>query len=289
MPRNKLTRDFAWILIAYAAALLAAGLTVFALPHTRPLWQAAYADVAATLVIFAFSRAFANSSFYDAYWSVAPPVLLLFWWWIADMSIDLRMALLCILTLYWAVRLTHNWARGWQGLTHEDWRYGDLKEKTGPAYPLVDLLGIQLLPTVLVFLGCLPVWLASQAQAPLVIWDVLWIVLGFAAVTIELVADNQLRQHRLDPANRSRVLDTGVWALSRHPNYVGELGFWLALAIAGYVATGQWLAFVGFVAMLVLFLGISVPMIEKRQAHKPGYARYQARVGRLLPRLRRPA
>ncbi len=277
-------RDFAWIGVAYATALVAAALTVALLPDVEPLWQAAWADVAATLVIFAFSRIFDNSSFYDAYWSVAPPVLIAFWWWTYG-GLDLRVVIIAVLVLLWGVRLTHNWARGWHGLNHVDWRYVDLKAKTGVFYPLVDLFGIQMLPTALVFVGCVPLWMMLAEPSRALGWlDVLWIVIGFGALWLEFRADNVLRAFRLDPASNGGVLRHDVWAWCRHPNYLGELGFWLALGLAGYAASGQPLSGLGFVLMLGLFLVVSIPMIDKRQlANKPDYEAYRREVPALIP------
>ena len=80
------------------------------------------------------------------------------------------------------------------------------------------------------------------------------------------------------------MLREDVWRWCRHPNYLGELGFWLALGIAGYTASGNPMSWAGIVVMVLLFLFISIPMIEKRQtANKSGYAAYQADVSRLLP------
>ena len=280
-------RDFYWIICAYLVALVVALVTVNALPDWSTLWRAAAADVAATLVIFLFACVFKNSSFYDAYWSVAPPVIVLYWLMAHD-AIDLRTLLLFTLILLWAIRLTHNWARGWHGLSHQDWRYVDLKEKTGLFYPVVDLLGIQLLPTVLVFIACVPVWLLVQIPShSLGMMDSVWLVVGFAALWLEYRADNVLRAHRLNPEQQGQVLREDVWRWCRHPNYLGELGFWLALAICGFVVTGNPYSWLGFVLMIGLFVGISIPMIDKRQlANKPGYAAYKAEVGTLLPGLK---
>lgn len=275
-------RDFAWILVAYAAALMTAGLVVVLLPELNLWWQVFWADLAATVVIFGFSQVFKNSSFYDAYWSVAPPVILLFWQ-VSLAQWDLRSLMAMLLVWAWAVRLTHNWARGWQGLGHVDWRYVDLKAKTGPWFFLVDLGGIHILPTLWVIFGCLPLWLMlSAGSAPLGGWDLVWPVVGAVAVYFEFRADNVLRQHRLSGVGG--VLDRDLWSLCRHPNYLGELGFWLALAMAGFVATGSSWAWLGFVGLLILFVGISIPMIEQRQVeNKPAYADYQQRTPCLLP------
>lgn len=284
--KSAAAEDFAWIVAAYATALLAAWAAVQLFADALPLWRAAYADIAATLVIFAYSRVFDNSSFYDAYWSVAPPVLMLYWWLQQpDMAVGSRELVLGCLVVLWAVRLTHNWARGWQGLQHVDWRYVDLKANTGRWFALVDLFGIQLMPTILVFIGCLPLWLMTQSSTHgWHVLDGLWVLCGYGALWLEYRADNVLRAFRLDAGNAGSVLSSDVWGWCRHPNYLGELGFWLALGIAGFVASGAWLAWLGFVCMLVLFVGISIPMIDKRQlANKERYAQYRREVPALLP------
>lgn len=275
--------DFTWICTAYVTALILALLAVVLTPGNDVLVIAFVADVVATLAIFGFSRVFDNSSFYDAYWSVAPPLLIAFWC-ISLGYFDLRLLILSILVVLWAVRLTHNWARGWQGLTHIDWRYIDLRKQTGVFYPLVDLLGIHLFPTGLVFLGCVPVWLlASATVTPFGVWDGLWIVIGFSALWLEYRADNVLRAFR-QSAQSGEVLRHDVWSRCRHPNYLGELGFWLALACAGYIGSGSGWSWIGFVGMVLLFVGISIPMIDKRQlANKPDYAQYKRDVPSLIP------
>ena len=119
-------------------------------------------------------------------------------------------------------------------------------------------------------------------------WDAAWVVVGYGALWLENRADNVLRAFRLEQASSGRsgeVLQRDVWAWCRHPNYLGELGFWLALALAGYLATGVAMTWAGFAAMVVLFVGISIPMIDKRQlGNKPAYADYKNRVPSLIPR-----
>ncbi|NKC00510.1 MAG: DUF1295 domain-containing protein [Pseudomonadales bacterium] len=281
------TKDFAWVALAYLVAFGVAWVVFTLSAGESTLWRLACADIAATLVIFVFARLFSNSSFYDAYWSVAPPVLI--GYWLASRGIDLRSLLLSVLVLLWAVRLTHNWARGWRGLGHQDWRYVDLSAKTGRWYPLVDLLGIQLLPTILVFIGCLPFYIIVNNPSPISWPDALWLLAGSSAIWLEFRADNVLRTHRLDENKIGQVLREDVWGWCRHPNYLGELVFWFALALCAFVTTGLWYSWLGFVCMVGLFLGVSIPMIEKRELiSKPGYGQYVDEVPMLLPTRLRP-
>ena len=104
--------------------------------------------------------ALANSSMYDAYWSVVPPVIGLYWASALPDSeaVPARQALVLLLVFAWGARLTWNWARGWPGLHHEDWRYRELRENANAPYWLVSLTGIHYFPTLQVFVACLPLY-----------------------------------------------------------------------------------------------------------------------------------
>ena len=242
----------------------------------------------ATVVVFAFSRWYRNSSFYDAYWSVIPPLLTFYWWHQAGHDVEqLRCWLVAVLVMVWAVRLTANWVDGFPGLHHEDWRYDTLRQRAGRWDFVVDLVAIHLIPTVQVFAGMLPVYVCVTHAGAGVGWlTMLAFVLGLAAVGVELIADVQL--HRFIRDRRpGDVMDRGLWGWSRHPNYFGEFGFWFALALFGVAASpaDAWWLFIGALAMLAMFLGASIPMMEQRSLQRrPAYQDVIDRVPRFVPR-----
>jgi steroid 5-alpha reductase family enzyme len=283
------------VTVAYVVAVAAgAAWLLWGSSATGRLWLDAFtADVIATLVVFIFSRAYRNSSFYDAYWSVMPPLLLIYWWAAGPLGWDsLRSWLVTIVVMYWAVRLTGNWVYSFPGLHHEDWRYPMLRASAGRWEFLADLFGIHLVPTVQVFLGMLPVYIAVTTPGPGLVW-LSWVafVVGIAAVTLELVADTQMHRFVRDK-QPGAVMDRGLWSWSRHPNYFGEISFWFALALFGVAAApaSAWWMFVGVVAMVAMFLGASIPMMEKRSlARRPQYQDVIDRVPMLIPRPPRKA
>lgn len=285
--RSSRARAFAWVAIAYVVALAVAGLVLELLAAQTPLARVAAADAAATVVVFAFSVAFDNSSFYDPYWSVAPIAIV---GWLAlgpgaghaDLG---RRILVTALVALWGTRLTWNWARGWSGLDHEDWRYVNLRRANGRAYWLVSFVGIHFFPTVLVFLGCVPLVSALvDAEAPLGPLDAVAAIVILGATALEAIADEQLRAFRLQKANDGKVCAVGLWAWSRHPNYLGEIGVWVGAALFGVAVAAPAWSVSGAVAMVALFVGISIPMIEKRAAERrQAWAEYRARTSMLLP------
>lgn len=287
-PRRTPSRaaSFAHVGACYLLALAVAVAVGAAVGTERPLVTVLAADVAATLVVFAWSRAVNNTSMYDAYWSVAPPIIATWLVTQADPGVPgARQALVVALVWLWAIRLTANWARGWPGLGHEDWRYVEMRSGKVP-YWVASFFGLHLFPTLQVLLGCLALYPAlvvgTDALGPL---DALAAVVTAGAILLELVADEQLRAF-----NRTKkpgqICDRGLWSWSRHPNYVGEMSFWWGLWLFGLAADPSWWwTVVGPLTMVGMFLGASIPMIEKRSAERrPGWDAYAARTPVLLPR-----
>ena len=186
----------------------------------------------------------------------------------------------------WSLRLTINWIRSWPNLLHEDWRYKKLAEDSGKLYWLVSFSGIHLFPTLFVFLGMLPVFVGAQSEAAIGIFDIAGLLICLFAVGIEYLADEQLRKFKLSNPVKGANMEKGLWAISRHPNYFGEILFWFGLfffAIGDQFKENAWTA-VGFIAMVILFKFISIPMMEKRLVKtKTDYDKYQKRVSDIIP------
>ena len=281
-------RNFAWILLAYASALVVAIVTATLVDLEHPFWVAAAADVAATLAIFAYSFRFDNSSFYDPYWSVAPLPIVLYWGLcpIEDAVPRLRHVVVIALVCMWGVRLTWNWARGWGGLEDEDWRYRQLRGEHGGRYWIVSLFGLHLMPTIWVLFGCLPLYAAMAAPRHPFGWiDVLATLVTGAAVYIEYRADEELRAFRRSGRPSGEYLSSGLWSRSRHPNYFGEMSFWWGLYLFGLAADpSYWWTGIGALSITVMFITVSVPMIDKRMLERrPRYADQMKRVAAIIP------
>jgi len=275
------------VFAAYVVALFAAGCSLALLDY-GPLLDILIADLVATAVIFLFSRTYNNCSFYDAYWTVIPPFIVLYWLAVgASDASTLRELLLIGLVLYWSTRLTLNWAYHWEGIHHEDWRYAGLREKAPGLGPLIDFLGVHLFPTLQVFLGLLPVYAVyCLGDRPFNSLDVVAALVTGAAVTLQMLADFQLHRF-IRTRQEGDHLATGLWAWSRHPNYLGELGFWFGLFLFGVAAvpSGWYWQIAGITGMALMFLFASIPMMEKRSLERrPDYQQVIDSVSMLLPR-----
>jgi steroid 5-alpha reductase family enzyme len=288
-PVQSRSRSFLFDAAAYAAGLAAAWLVARWLgPGSSALAVVAYADVAATLVVFAFSVAADNTSVYDPYWSLAPLVIApyLALRLDAEAAPAARRILVSALVIAWALRLTYNWARGFQSLAHEDWRYLDFRRKTGRLYWPVSLAGLHMFPTVQVYLGCLPLFVVMTSARPLGPLDAVAAAVTAGALAVETVADEQLRSFRARGAGGGgEIMAEGLWAYSRHPNYLGEMGFWWGLFLCGLAAApGAWWTGLGAVSITAMFVLFSVPMLDQRScARRPAYADHMKRVPAVLP------
>lgn len=281
-------RGLTLVTFVYLGAALAAWAIVRWLPSgLHPLWVAAIADVGATFVVFGWSLAHDNSSMYDPYWSVAP-LLLAPWLALlpeAEAAVAARQALVIAFVYAWGLRLTYNWARGWHGMRHEDWRYVDLR-RMGRLYWPVSLVGLHLMPTVMVFLGCLSLWPALVVgTAPLSWLDGVAALVCTIAIGCQAVADRQLHEFRRSSPPPGAILDRGLWSWSRHPNYFGEITQWWGLFLFGLAAApGTWWPIAGAVAITVLFVVVSIPLIERRMhARRSGWPAHCRRVSVLVP------
>lgn len=246
-----------------------------------PWWLALLvADLAATAFTFVFSLIFNNASVYDPYWSVQPPVILAAFAFGRELN-ALGVALI-VAVFFWGIRLTANWGYTFGDLTHQDWRYTMLKEKTGAVYPVINFVGIHTVPTLVVW-GCvLPAVYALINGTELTWGGALFICLSMCGACIQGVADVQM--HSFRKKKTGGFIRVGLWKHSRHPNYLGEILMWWGVALSVvWAEPGMWYLAAGAVANTVLFFAVSIPMADRRQSRKPGFAEYKKQTRMLLP------
>ena len=276
---KKRTAGFGILAGVYILAAIAGILVYRALPFDWWL-NLLLADVAATVLTFMFSLIFRNASVYDPYWSVQPIVILLAFAIGKPMAFHQLLLLICV--CFWGVRLTANWAYTFHGMTHQDWRYTMLKEKTGKFYPVINFIGIHMVPTLVVY-GCtVPAVYAFLHTGHWNIGSILFFCLSVGAATLQGIADIQMHRFR---KNRTGTFNrVGLWKYSRHPNYLGEILMWWGVALAVIcVHPASWYLCAGAVANTALFLAVSIPLADNNQAKKPGFAEYKKQTRMLLP------
>ena len=287
---------------AYSTALLVGILTWWLFQKYNLISNRFYlvltVNCIATVVIWVFSISNNNSSIYDPYWVIAPPLLALgvifssgevanFW--------SFRHIIILVCLVLWASRyhIFYKWT-GWRtGLIHEDWRYERMRSFPVP-YWLNSLFGMHLFPTVLVYFafapGILVLLIPEGQQAPFSVFDILGIIIALTAVTILYFSDRQLQKYRSTTEyKKGGIFRKGLWKYSRHPNYFGEVLFWVSMmffAISVGLHTsypGVVLVFVGPALMAIFFRFSSWLMDVRSLERRPNYKQNMEEVSAMIP------
>ena len=251
-----------------------------------------------------------NNSQMDKLWSLLP---IAYTWVIAAYSnFNIRCTVIAVLVTLWGLRLTFNFARKgaysikfWSG--EEDYRWQVLRQnkylKNKIAWAFFDLFFISIYQNALVLAICIPSLMCIDMPNTLGAWD--YAVIGIASMflLLETIADEQqmaFHATKRKLLNEGKSLNelplpfskgfntTGLWAYSRHPNYLGEQGFWLAIylfAIGAGVGTHYVFHFswVGSLLLVLLFLGSSAFQEGVSASKYPEYSLYLAHVSKYIP------
>ena len=264
--------DLSIIVIGYIACIYSMVLTWNLFLDFNIFLRLLACHVEATIFIYLLSVAFNNSSWYDAFWSVIPVVLTILCW--MDINADgngLRAALMFGIMIFWAIRLTYNWVRSWEGFSHEDWRYVMMKAKASNKfqYFLTDFGAIHLIPTLSVFLALLPMNYTLYYPGPELFWlDWVAFAIGISAVIIQIISDQQMYNFRKS-LTKPQTMQSGLWFYSRHPNYLGEILFWFSFFIFSLSnGFGAFWLIIGTITMYALVAIMSVDMMDNRSLQR---------------------
>lgn len=259
------------------------------------------------LYCFVVGEITGNNSQMDKLWSILPPVYV--WIVAAKGGMDPRLVIMAVLATLWGARLTYNFARKgayswrfWSG--EEDYRWAWLRERKPFSnrfvWCLFDLFFISFYQNFLVLLTVMPAVVAYESKAPLCWIDILAAVLMLGFLVLETVADEQQWSFQSKKWSMikagSRLEDlpepydkgfntTGLWGLSRHPNYLGEQGTWLSFYIFSIAAGASFLnwSVAGALLLVLLFFGSSTLAENISSSKYPSYSAYRKSHFRYLP------
>lgn len=234
-------------------------------------------------MLWAISVPLRDASIIDMFWGplfVAVAWVLLY----AAPELQLKPYLVTLLVTLWGLRLAfHLIARNLgEG---EDKRYQLWRERGGEHWWLKTYYRIFLLQGGIGLLVAAPVIAAFVRPEPFGFLSLLGLGVWAVGFVWELLADVQLARFKADPDNRGRILDHGLWGLSRHPNYFGDAVQWWGLALM-VLAPATWWALIGPAVMTAVFLGLSNDILERGMKKRhPDYAAYVENTPKFFPRL----
>ncbi|HND49477.1 MAG TPA: DUF1295 domain-containing protein [Anaerolineales bacterium] len=238
------------------------------------------------LLLWLYSLAIKNSSIVDIFWGTG--FVITFWAtaWIGATALSTRVLLLGVLVTLWGLRLSlYIFSRN-HGQP-EDFRYAKWREEAGAAWWWRSFFKVFLLQGVIMWVIAIPL-IAAQTSTPSPFkcectdytGAALWLV-GFI---FEAGGDWQLARFKKDPANKGKLLTTGLWSLTRHPNYFGDAAQWWGFWLLAF-ANGAWWTFFSPLIMTYLLMRVSgVTLLENTLTKtKPGYEEYMARTNAFFP------
>lgn len=193
-------------------------------------------------------------------------------------------ALAAALVLLWGLRLAiHIFRRNWG--RPEDFRYAAMRRKWGRSAAVRAFSSVFMLQGLLMIVVSLPLTVVFASPArPLAVLDVIGALVFAAGFLFEVIGDAQLAAHRRDPANKGLLMTTGLWRVTRHPNYFGEAALWWGIGLIALSSARGALGLAGPAAITFLLVFVSgVPMLEKKYAGRPDWEAYKARTPMFVP------
>ena len=225
-----------------------------------------------------------DASIVDIVWGLGFVVVAWSSWIVSDSTDGTDLAIRVCVTV-WGLRLAGYLA--WRNLGKgEDYRYQAMRKKYGARFPLISLFSVFLLQGTFMWVVSLPVQLVHMADgggsAVVAIGAVLWAV----GVVFETVGDAQLARFKSRQENAGKVMRTGLWRYTRHPNYFGDFLAWWGIGIASLASWTSVVGLIGPVVMSILLMRVSgVPMLEHSIAkRRPEYVDYRRTTSPFFPR-----
>lgn len=195
-----------------------------------------------------------------------------------------RGILVGILVSIWGLRLAwHIHARN-KGKA-EDYRYLAWRKEWGKWFYIRSYLQVYLLQGMFLFLIVMPVLLINKnSGAELGLFDALGVVVWIIGFYFEAVGDAQLARFIKNPTNKGKLMQSGLWAYTRHPNYFGEVTQWWGLWLVAVSVPYGWFGIIGPLTITFLILKVSgIPMLEKKMVEHPDFAEYKRQTSIFIP------
>jgi steroid 5-alpha reductase family enzyme len=226
-----------------------------------------------------------NASIIDIFWGLGFVV-------VADMSFVLadgflaRKILMSALVTIWGLRLSlYIFSRNWG--KPEDYRYWALRKVSGAKFWWISYFQVFLFQGVLLAVIAAPILVAQSSALPdqLTVLDAIGTFVWAIGFFFEAVGDWQLVQFKRKPENRGKVLRTGLWAYTRHPNYFGDATLWWGFFLIALGTQGGWWSILSPILMTVLLFRVTgVSLLEKGLSkRKPDYQEYVRSTSAFFP------
>ncbi len=220
----------------------------------------------------------------DIAWGLGFIILTWLSFWVRDFESGLRGILVALLITIWGIRLAYHIYKRNKGKT-EDYRYLAWREEWGKWFYLRSYLQVYILQGVLLFMIVLPTLVINEnIFLSLGLLDLFGLIVWITGFYFESVGDKQLSNFIENSDNKGKLMREGLWKLTRHPNYFGEVTMWWGIWIISLSANMVWFSVLGPLTITILILKISgIPMLEKKMKENPDFADYEKKTNKFIP------
>jgi steroid 5-alpha reductase family enzyme len=234
-------------------------------------------------IVFTIGRLLHRNDVADSAWGIGFIVASVMSLYLTDNFTETAV-LATVLVVIWGARLSLHIALR-NSKKSEDYRYKAMRQKWGTWFALRSYLNIFVTQGILLQIVVLPVLLITYfSEAGINVLTVVGLTGWLVGFVFESVGDAQLRRFKQAKNNRGKVLDTGLWRYSRHPNYFGEVTQWWSLAIMALAFPWGWLGLIGPALLTYLILRVSgVPLLEQKYDTDPKYRTYKEQTSMFIP------
>ncbi|MBU4315785.1 MAG: DUF1295 domain-containing protein [Proteobacteria bacterium] len=230
-----------------------------------------------------------NHTFVDTAWGLSFVIVAHVSFWIQDNHTPVRWIVLAMVTM-WGLRLFWHIVKRTFG-REEDLRYQDMRKKMGTKKNAIlsSYIQIYLIQGFLALFIATPIaMINSMPPNHLHPWYPVGIIVWIFGLTLEVVADSQLKNFLAQKQNQGQLMTRGLWKTSRHPNYFGESLLWWGVYLVALTVEGGWASFFGPLLLTFLLLKVSgVPPAEKLMKNLPGFDEYKRQTSVFIPWFRK--
>lgn len=235
-------------------------------------------------LLWLVSLAIRNASIVDIFWGLGFVIVTWATFALSPQGYLPRRQWVAALVTIWGLRLAlHIGIRNWG--KPEDFRYAKWREENGPRWPWLSFFQVFLLQGVLMWIISAPLIAAQTSGFPSILTplDMIGVFIWIVGFLFESIGDLQLVSFKANAANRGKLLTTGLWKYTRHPNYFGEAALWWGYYLIALAAGAGWTIFSPLLMTYLLIKVSGVAMLERTMKMKPGYEEYTRRTSAFVP------
>lgn len=229
--------------------------------------------------IFIVATIIKNNSIVDIGWGLGF-VLASWGLFVLQGTYHLTAVIMNVLVSLWGVRLFYHILKR-NLFEEEDFRYQNWRKAWGKWVVPRAFLQVFTLQGLLMFVIGLPAFYVNANELAFTWWSLIGVAIWLIGYLFEVIGDAQLRHHL--KTKRGTLMTTGLWSVTRHPNYFGDWFMWVGLFLFAILNGGPWYLLFGPLAMGYIFIFISIPLLEERMQNKDGWVDYAHETPTFLP------